>query len=266
MTPDQADTDLNKALHLADLADAITKKHYLSSGLHIDTKSDKSPVTQADLEVEQTLSQVVHEVFGDLYIGEEGVRESKNGRYWIVDPIDGTKNYMRGMPVWGTLIGLFDGEKPLACAISAPALGRRWWAAKGQGAWTKDVDGSVRQIHVSGIDKLGDASIMFNNLFTWDAVPTTKERVIKVLGSAWRSRAVSEFFAHMLVAEGAAEAAIEPNMKEWDIAPLQLLITEAGGSVWSNATPDSTPDSPRIVISSNSKLEEVLVQELVTGP
>jgi histidinol-phosphatase len=261
MIPD-ADTDLNKALHLADLADAITKRHYQSSGLHIDTKPDKSPVTQADLETEQTLSKVAHEIFGDSYIGEEAVRDSKKGRYWIVDPIDGTKNYMRGMPVWATLIGLFEDGKPLACAISAPALGRRWWAAKDQGAWTKDVDGSVRKINVSGVSKLEDASVMFNNLFTWDTVPAGKQAVIELLEKAWRSRAVSEFFAHMLVAEGAADAAIEPNMKEWDIAPLELLITEAGGSVWSNATPDMTPDAPRIVVTSNGKIASFLVPSL----
>ncbi len=263
MTPQDADTDLNKALLLADLADAITKKHYLSTNLHVDTKPDNTPVTQADLEVEQALSKTVHEVFGDTYIGEEGVRESKQGRHWIVDPIDGTKNYMRGMPVWGTLIGLFDGDKPLACAITAPALGRRWWAAKGQGAWTKDVDGNTRQLRVSGISKLEDASVMFNNLYTWDTVPTGKDTVIKVLEDAWRTRAVSEFFAHMLVAEGAADAAIEPNMKEWDIAPLELLITEAGGSVWSEATPETPTDAPRIVITTNGKLEDTLVNALV---
>lgn len=257
------DTDLDKAQYLAGIADKITKKYYLSSNLQIDTKPDKSPVTQADLETEQTLSKVVHEEFGDAYIGEEAVRDGNTGRHWIVDPIDGTKNYMRGMPIWGILIGLFDGDKPLACVVSAPALGRRWWAAKGQGAWTRDVDGTVRQLHVSGIGKLEDASLLHSSIFSWDNVPTGSKAMLDLLRVAWRNRAVGDFFGYMLVAEGAADACFEPNVKEWDIAPLKLIISEAGGSLWSSAVPHTPPDAPRISIASNGKLEDALIQALV---
>lgn len=259
MTPEQTDTDLNKALQLADLADAITRQHYLSTSLHVDTKPDRTPVTEADTKAEQTLSQVAHEVFGDAYIGEEGVRDTVKGRFWVVDPIDGTKNYMRGMPVWATLIGLFDETGPLASVVSAPALGRRWWAAKGQGAWTKDVDGRTRQIHVSGISNMADASLLHSSIFTWDKVPAGSEAMLNLLREAWRDRSVGDFFGYMLVAEGAADACFEPNPKLWDVEPLKLIISEAGGNIWDDATADTAADEPRIAIASNGKLQDALV-------
>jgi len=122
---------LARAVQLADLADEITMRRFLSDDLSVDTKPDDTPVTQADLEVEQALSNVVTAQFGDAYIGEEGVRREDADRRWIVDPVDGTKNYLRGMPIWGTLIALSDDSGPLASVVSAPALNRRWWATRG---------------------------------------------------------------------------------------------------------------------------------------
>jgi histidinol-phosphatase len=257
MVPD-ADTDLNKAFLLADIADSITTKYYLTSDLGTKQKSDNSPVTKADLETEEALSRVVHETFGDTYLGEEAVRDDLKGRHWIVDPIDGTKNYMRGMPIWATLIGLADEQGPLASVITAPALGRRWWAAKGQGAWTRDVDGTTRRIHVSDIDTITEASLLHSSIFSWDKVPAGSEAMLSLLKKAWRNRSVGDFFGHMLVAEGAADASFEPNLKLWDIAALRLIITEAGGSIWDNGTAKTPADAPRITITSNGKLEDAL--------
>jgi len=251
-------TDLEKAQKLAAVADEITKKYYLSARLRVDTKPDKTPVTQADLEVEQALSNIVHEEFGDKYIGEEEVRDTSEGRHWIVDPIDGTKNFLRGMPIWATLIALRDGDTPLVNFVSAPALGRAWWAVKGEGAWTLDVDGTVRQLRVSNISDISDASFMFSSLGSWDQVPTGSQSVLQLLLAAWRHRAVGDFFGHVLVAEGAVE---EPNLKLWDVAGVELIITEAGGSLWTNGQ-GKAPSEPRIVISSNQKIEAAVRQAL----
>jgi histidinol-phosphatase len=259
MTPQTADTDLNKALHLADLADAISGKYYRSSDLRVETKPDKTPVTEADTLVEETLSKVVHEIFGDAYIGEEGMRDAMKGRYWVIDPIDGTKNFMRGMPVWATLISINDEQGPLATVVSAPALGRRWWAARGKGAWTKDVDGNVRKLTVSGVSSIADASLLHSSIFSWDTVPAGSETMLNLLKSAWRNRGIGDFWGHMLVAEGAADACFEPDPKLWDVQALKLIVTEAGGSFWEDADATTPPESPRIAISSNGKLQDELV-------
>jgi histidinol-phosphatase len=255
-------TDLDKAFYLADTADTITGKYYLSSDLNAKEKLDKSPVTKADLETEQALSKIVHEEFGDTYIGEEIVRDTIQGRYWVVDPIDGTKNYMRGMPIWATLIGLADDDGPVASVVSAPALGRRWWAARGEGAWTKDVNGSIRQLHVSDIADIANASLLHSSIFSWDKVPAGSQAMLDLLRGAWRNRAVGDFFGHMLVAEGAADACFEPNLKQWDIQALKLIVIEAGGTIWSNETPGMAPDQPRITITTNGHLEGAVVSVL----
>ncbi|HEV7455032.1 MAG TPA: inositol monophosphatase family protein [Candidatus Saccharimonadales bacterium] len=256
-------TDLDKALHLADAADAISKKHYLNVDLHIDTKPDKTPVTEADLAVDSALQKIVTEEYGDAYLSEEGEQAHRAGRQWIVDPIDGTKNFMRGMPVWATLISIQDDSGTLAAVVSAPALGRRWWAERGNGAFTQDVDGTTRQIHVSKISTVADASLLFSSIFRWDETPTGSAAVLKLLKSAWRDRSPGDFFGYTLVAEGAADACFEPSPKEWDIAAPGFIITEAGGAVWNSATPDTPAGESRIVIASNGLLHEPLLHALV---
>jgi histidinol-phosphatase len=257
-----ADTDLDKALILADKADAITTRYFLSLNLQVTDKPDDTPVTQADLEVERELSGIVHDTFGDKYIGEENVRDAATSRHWVVDPIDGTKNFMRGMPIWATLIAISDDQGQLAAVVSAPALGRRWWAAKGQGAWTRDVNGRTRQLHVSGITAIEDASLLHSSIFSWDKTPAGTAAMLDILRTAWRDRSVGDFFGHMLVAEGAADACFEPNLKLWDIEALRLIVAEAGGSIWTNSTSETPPDAPRIAITTNGKLEEKLVAVL----
>lgn len=262
MTDSAPQTDLDKALYLADEADKITKRHFMSAHLRVDTKPDKTPVTQADLETEQRLSQIIHEEFGDNFIGEEGTRDPAKGRRWVVDPIDGTKNFMRGMPVWATLIALTDDNGPLTAVATAPALGRRWWASKGGGAWTQDVDGNVRQLHVSRVNELRNGFLLHSSLYSWDKVSVGLEPVMQLIKDMWRSRAVGDFWGHLLVAEGAADACIEPNLKQWDMEALRLIITEAGGSIWTNAAPDAKPEAERIVITTNGLLEKLLLDRL----
>lgn len=259
----QEDQNLNMAMKLADIADEITMRYYLSANLQIETKPDTSPVTQADKACEQALRDIVEREFGDAYIGEEGARvASSNRRRWVVDPIDGTKNYLRGMPVWGTLIALSDAEGLLASVVSAPALGRRWWAVRGKGAFTSDASGKIRQVHVSKVTKIEDAFLSYASLFSWDRVPVGSDRVLALLKSAWRNRAIGDFLNYMLIAEGAIDACFEPDPKQWDLDAPALIVQEAGGSIWTDATADTPPEAPRIVIGSNGLLEKNIREKL----
>ncbi len=256
--------ELKQALRLADVADGITKQYYLSTNLRIETKPDKTPVTEGDKAVEAALSTIVAEEYGEQYVGEEGTRVGNPDakRSWIVDPIDGTKNFMRGMPVWATLIAQLEAGEVITAVVSAPALGRRWWAARGHGAWTRDVDGTVRQLHVSRVSKLEDAFFLISSLYNWDTIPTGSAAVLQLMKEVWRERAVGDFMSYMLLAEGAADAAAEPNMKEWDIAAPSLIVTEAGGSVWTAATSDTPATAPRPVVATNGQLEAIIRERL----
>jgi len=245
------EAELARAIQLADLADEITMRHYLARTLSVETKPDNTPVTQADLEVEQALSEVVTAQFGDAYVGEEGVRQEGAERCWIVDPIDGTKNYLRGMPVWGTLIALSDDSGPLAAVVSSPALNRRWWATRGGGAWTRDAWGPQRQLAVSKVARLADAFILYGSLFSWDRTSMHSYRILALLKEAWRHRSVGDFLGHLLVAEGAADICVEPDLRRWDIEAPALIVAEAGGAVWQSRDPTDDPGLPRIVVTSN---------------
>lgn len=252
-------TDLDHALRLADEADAITKKYYLTDNLHVTAKPDKTPVTKADLEVEERLRQIVVEEFHENYLGEEGAREGVGGRLWVVDPIDGTKNFMRGMPIWASLIALRDGEETVAAVVSSPGLGRRWWAAKGLGAWTQDTDGTKRQIHVSGVKDFSDTFLLISSpLKAWDKVAATEAAVQELLAKVWRWRAPGDMINYMWVAEGAADACFEPYAKQWDIEAPKLIVTEAGGTFATDATEETPADAERVVLATNGPLEDSL--------
>jgi histidinol-phosphatase len=235
MSPDHWQHDLDLALRLADLADEVTMATYRKSDLFIETKPDRTPVTEADRACEAVLRQrliadrpqdsIVGEEFGDLGSGE---------RHWILDPIDGTANYLRGVPVWCTLIGLAVGptvaeSTPVVGVVSAPALGRRWWAAQMQGAFTSDIDGSTRAIHTSGISALPDASFSYSDEVGWQQ-RGAYEGLRELIGTCWRTRAYGDFLSHVLVAEGAVDIAAEPDLKPWDMAALVPVVTEAGGA------------------------------------
>ena len=208
--------DLELAHALADVADAISTARVRADDLRVRTKSDATPVTEADTAVEQAIAErLAGERPGDTMLGEEHGGAPAGGRRWIVDPIDGTRNYSRGVPVWATLIALEqDGELRLGL-VSAPALGRRWWAERGRGAYA---DGD--RVHVSAIRSVDDAVLCF----------ALEQPLPALAHRAWHARAYGDFWAHMLVAEGAADGAIDAvGVSLWDLAAVQVIVEEAGG-------------------------------------
>lgn len=234
MNPGTLQADLDLALRLADLADEITMTNYRRSGLQVETKPDRTPVTEADRACEVMLRQrLAQDRPGDAVIGEEFGDTGSGERFWILDPIDGTANYLRGVPVWCTLIALSAGPSPGASTpalgvVSAPALGRRWWAAQTMGAFTRDIDGSTRRIHVSAVSDLTNASFSYSDSVGWDG-RRAERALAHLVGLCWRTRAYGDFLSHVLVAEGAVDIAAEPYLMPWDMAALVSVVTEAGG-------------------------------------
>ena len=206
----ESDDDLAFALSLADDADTIAMARFRAADLHVETKPDLTPVSEADRLVESTLrGRIAQERPGEAVLGEEEGGEDTSG--WILDPIDGTRNYTRGIPVWATLIAYAEH----IAVVSAPALGRRWWAERGSGAFA---DGE--SIHVSGVARLEDATVLYG----LERPPPARAY------DAWHVRGFGDFWAHMLVAEGAADAAFDASgLKIWDWAPMKILVEEAGG-------------------------------------
>ena len=224
--------ELGLAMAMADAADALSMQYYRREGLLVTTKPDATPVTEADQAVERAIrSTLAEQRPGDNIMGEEFGGETGAGRRWIIDPIDGTKNYMRGVPVWATLISLAVDASLVVGVVSAPAMGRRWWAAKGAGAWTRDVDGSIRRLHVSSVGSLADASFAFSDAVDWDRHSQTAGALQRVIDATWRQRGYGDFWSHMLVAEGALDISAEPTLAPWDMGALLPVITEAGGRV-----------------------------------
>jgi histidinol-phosphatase len=219
--------DLALALELADLADAITMRRYRATDLVIDTKPDLTPVTEADRAVEQALRERLAAARPrDAVIGEEygaGTEAPPGGRRWIIDPIDGTKSYVRGMATWSTLIALADGAQMSVGVVSMPALFRRWWAERGCGAFA---DG--RRIHVSAVPGLNDAQLAWSGIEDWDAVGRL-DAIVELGRRCWRTRGVGDAWQYMLVAEGSAEIALDPEVEIWDLAAPQVIVEEAGG-------------------------------------
>jgi histidinol-phosphatase len=222
--------DLTLALTLADRADALTGTRFGALDLRIDTKPDLTPVTDADRAVEADVRQVLgRERPDDSILGEEfGGTTTFSGRQWIIDPIDGTKNFVRGVPVWATLIALLEDGVPTVGVVSAPALQRRWWAARGQGAFAAVDGGQGRRLSVSAVAELGSASLSFSSLSGW-AQRGARERFIALTDAVWRVRAYGDFLSYCLVAEGAVDIAAEPEVSVWDLAALDVLVREAGG-------------------------------------
>ena len=222
------DSDLELARTLADIADEITVANYRSISLKVETKPDLTPVTEADKSVEQAIRKLLQaQRPNDGIIGEEfASTQTKSNRTWVIDPIDATKNYVRGVPVWATLIGLLEDGVPTLGFVSAPAMGRRWWAESGNGAFTQDVNGQVRQIYVSAIRNIQDASFSYSDSVGW--LPQVLD---KLQALTWRSRAFGDFWSHLLVAEGAVDIAAEPELNSWDMVAFAAIVAEAGGRV-----------------------------------
>ena len=216
--------DLTLALELADIADEITMRRYRASDLAVDTKPDLTPVTESDRAAELALRERISTACpDDGVIGEEFGGDGSHRRRWVLDPIDGTKSYVRGVPTWSTLIALeVDGDVAVG-VVSMPALGRRWWATRGGGAFA---DG--RQIHVSNIGELSSAQLSWSGIEDWDAIGRL-DAIVALGRACWRTRGIGDAWQYMLVAEGAAEIALDPEAKVWDLAALKIVVEEAGG-------------------------------------
>ncbi|WP_435107615.1 histidinol-phosphatase [Nocardiopsis synnemataformans] len=223
------DDDLRLAHVLADAADDIALKRFRALDLVVDTKPDLTHVTEADRMVEETLRSVLSRARPrDAVVGEEYGKTGNSNRVWVIDPIDGTANYVRGVPVWATLIALLEGDRPVVGVVSAPALYRRWWASRGGGAWQGRSLSKASRCHVSEVSELSDASLSFSSLTGWEQ----QGRLDSFLGltrSVWRTRAYGDFWSHVMVAEGAVDVSAEPELSLWDAAPLPVILEEAGG-------------------------------------
>jgi histidinol-phosphatase len=254
----QVANDLALALEMADAADALTLDRFGALDLRVDTKPDLTPVTDADESAEELLraSLTAHRPDDSVFGEELGGTPAFTGRQWILDPIDGTKNFVRGVPVWCTLIALLVDGTPVVGVVSAPALGRRWWAGAGEGAFTSFGD-AKRRISVSGVDDLASASLSFSDLTGWG---DRRSRFLDLTDEVWRVRAYGDFWSHCLVAEGAVDIAIEPDLKPWDLGPLDLLVREAGGT-FTNFHGESGPHGVSAV-STNGRLHDAVLTRL----
>ena len=251
------DGDLGFAHVLADAADDIAMRRFRSLDLRVESKPDLTPVSDADLAVEESLRNVIGRARPrDAMLGEEYGRTGSSQRCWVIDPIDGTKNYVRGVPVWATLIGLMDGSDVVVGVVSAPALGRRWWAAQDGGAWTGKSMTKASPCRVSHVANLSDASLSYSDLSTWEQ----DGRLSEILGlsrKVWRTRAYGDFWSHMLVAEGAVDISAETDVSLWDLAALQVIVTEAGGA-FTDLGGTARPDGGSAVCTNRLLHAEVL--------
>jgi histidinol-phosphatase len=262
--PTYAD-DLALALELADRADALTLQRFLALDLVVETKPDLTPVSDADRAVERLVRERLAQVRpADAVHGEEygGGTAADVGRVWVIDPIDGTKNFVRGVPVWATLIALLVDGAPLVGVVSAPALGRRWWASPGGGAWAGGELVAARRITVSGVAEVADASVSGSDHDEWAKVGLA-EGYANLLDMAWRTRGYGDFWSHLLVAEGAVDIALEAELALWDVAALIPVVHEAGGRITGR---DGGPcTGPTGAVTTNGRLHDATLA-LVNGP
>ncbi|WP_016933538.1 histidinol-phosphatase [Rhodococcus sp. R1101] len=257
MTTDYT-ADLDLALRLADASDSITRARFGALDLKVDDKPDLSPVSDADLAVERTIREMLGEQRpDDAVLGEEfGGDAVFRGRQWVVDPIDGTKNFVRGVPVWASLISLLEDGVPVVGAVSAPALNRRWWAAAGSGAWVSHDREQPRRISVSQVADLASSSLSFSSLSGWHE-RGIRDRFVALTDDVWRVRAYGDFFSYCLLAEGALEIALEPEVSLWDLAALDILVREAGGR-FTNLEGAAGPHGGSAVATNGRLHDEVL--------
>jgi histidinol-phosphatase len=221
--------DMRLAHVLADQADSISLDRFRAQDLKVDTKPDLTPVTDADRAVEEMLRITLSRArTRDAVMGEEFGTTGHGPRRWVLDPIDGTKNFVRGVPVWATLISLFDGDEPVVGLVSAPALNRRWWAAKDVGAWTGRRLESATRCRVSDVTDLSDASLSYSSLSGWEERGLL-DSFLGLTRDVWRTRAYGDFWSYVLLAEGAVDIACEPEVSLWDLAALDVIVREAGG-------------------------------------
>ncbi|WP_425491452.1 inositol monophosphatase family protein [Nocardioides luti] len=221
--------DLRLAHVLADDADSITTDRFKAIDLHVMSKPDLTPVTDADQAVEDGIRRTLSRVRSrDAVTGEEQGSSGHSQRRWIVDPIDGTKNFVRGVPVWATLISLVVDEEVVLGVVSAPQLQRRWWASVGNGAWTGRSLLKATRCQVSDVRRLEDASFSYASLHGWDERGRLDD-FLSLARRCWRTRAYGDFWSYMLLAEGAIDLAAEPELEVYDMAALDVIVREAGG-------------------------------------
>ncbi|MDT0549189.1 MULTISPECIES: histidinol-phosphatase [Streptomyces] len=230
--PDYHD-DLRLAHVLADAADATTMERFKALDLKVETKPDMTPVSEADKAAEELIRSSLQRARPrDAVLGEEFGSEGSGPRRWIVDPIDGTKNYVRGVPVWATLIALMErgqgGDRPVVGVVSAPALGRRWWAAEGLGAYTGRSLSSATRLGVSQVSRLEDASFAYSSLSGWEERGRLNG-FLDLTRACWRTRGYGDFWPYMMVAEGSVDICAEPELSLWDMAANAVIVQEAGG-------------------------------------
>ncbi len=225
-------SDLSLALEIVDAVDALTLPAFAERGFAVETKADATPVTEIDRAVELLVREGLEVALpDDAFLGEEfGERAGTGTRRWIVDPIDGTKNFVRGVPVWATLLALLDGDEAVVGVVSAPALGMRWWASKGDGAWrTAPATGGVpARLGVSEVQRLDEASLSYSSLTGWEERGLL-EPFLDLSRDVWRTRGYGDFLSYMMVAEGTVDIAAEPELALYDMAALVPVVTEAGG-------------------------------------
>ncbi len=257
------DDDLRLAHVICDQVDALTLSRFRALDLAVETKPDLSPVTDADRSAEELVrSQLRRARPRDSVLGEEGGTTGHGQRQWVVDPIDGTKNFVRGVPVWATLLALVDDGRPVLGVVSAPALNRRWWAATGSGAWTGRSLSSATRLQVSSVRTLADASLSFSSLHGWEERGLL-DAFLDLTRACWRTRGYGDFFSYVLVAEGAVDVAAEPGLALHDMAALVPIVTEAGGRFSSLAGDDGPFGGD--ALATNGHLHTAALAALGTG-
>jgi histidinol-phosphatase len=246
--------DLRLAHVLADDADSTSTSRFKALDLHVVNKPDLTPVTDADKSVEEGIRRTLSRARPrDAVLGEEQGSTGHSQRRWVVDPIDGTKNYVRGVPVWATLIALMVDEEVVVGCVSAPMLQRRWWASKDGGAWTGRSLLKASECHVSDVSRLDDASLSYSSLSGWDERDRL-DAFMALSRRCWRTRAYGDFWSYMLLAEGAVDLAAEPELELYDMAALDVIVREAGGAFTSL---DGTPGPQgRNALASNGRLHD----------
>lgn len=221
--------DLALALSLADTADALTLARFRAGDLRVDSKPDRTPVTDADVATERAVRVTLErECPDDTVLGEEEGGSVEGKRVWVVDPIDGTKNFSRGVPVWATLIALVEHGRPTVGVVSAPALGCRWWAEQGKGAWLRRGEADPVRLEVSGVQDVEDAYLSTTDVCTWTTFHS-REAYLRLADACWENRAYGDFLQHCMVAEGVIDIAAEPIVAPWDVAAVRVVVEEAGG-------------------------------------
>jgi histidinol-phosphatase len=225
--------DLRLAHILADAADAATMERFKALDLKVETKPDMTPVSEADKQAEELIrSQLQRARPRDAVLGEEYGSQGTGPRRWIIDPIDGTKNYVRGVPVWATLISLVvrgeHGDEGVVGVVSAPALGRRWWAAQGTGAYTGRSLAAATRLRVSQVERLEDASFGYSSVSGWEEHGQLPD-FLDLTRACWRTRGYGDFWPYMMVAEGSVDICAEPELSLWDMAAPSVVVQEAGG-------------------------------------